>query len=93
MDIITLDDPILSESALEEEAKAFESGDWTDGITIRNSEPRQVNVTLPAWVVVTADAEAARINVSRRAVLNYWIAEKAEQTLEKLQMTHGDYGW
>ena len=41
-----------------------------------------MSVTLPSWVISEADAEAARINVSRRAILNMWLAEKAEQSAQ-----------
>ena len=70
-DGFTIDDEMLSQ-----EAEAFEAGERPEGW--RTPASRLVSVTLPAWVVTEADAE--RVNVSRRAVLNIWLAEKAEQS-------------
>ena len=80
---LTEDGHLLTNEMLETEAELYEKGErpkvW------REPDPRQVNLTLPAWVIAAADAEAARINVSRRAVLNFWLAEKAEQALERMR--------
>ena len=80
----TLDGHEISDEELDREAQSYESGDWPAGTTVRTEqEVRQLNVTLPLWVVGAADAEAARLNISRRAVLNIWLAEKAEQAQER----------
>ncbi|MDO4538820.1 MAG: hypothetical protein Q4B54_11720 [Coriobacteriales bacterium] len=63
---------------LEQEAEAFERGERPE--EWRAPESRPVSLTLPTWVIAEADAEASRVNVSRRAVLNMWLAEKAEQS-------------
>ena len=43
-----------------------------------NLKPRRVNVDLPAWMVAGLDREAARLGVSRQALINLWIAERLE---------------
>ncbi|MCB1338084.1 MAG: ribbon-helix-helix protein, CopG family [Maritimibacter sp.] len=43
-----------------------------------NLEARRVNVDLPAWMVAGLDREAARLGVSRQALINLWIAERLE---------------
>lgn len=78
MEYRTADGYVINDETLEQEAEAFERGERPDGW--RMPESRPVSVTLPAWVIAEADAEAARVNVSRRAVLNMWLAEKAEQS-------------
>ncbi len=52
---------------------------WEDAVVSdpATGEVRPVSLVLPEWVVRTADAEARAINISRRAVLNSWLAEKA----------------
>ena len=80
----TLDGHEVTDEQLDREAQSYERGEWPSGTTIRTEqEVRQLNVTLPLWVVNAADAEAARLNVSRRAVLNIWLADKAEQSQER----------
>lgn len=78
MEYRTADGHTIDDELLAQEADAFERGERPDGW--RTPENRPVSVTLPAWVIAEADAEAARVNVSRRAVLNMWLAEKAEQS-------------
>lgn len=41
-----------------------------------NLETRRVNVDFPAWVVAGLDREAARLGVTRQALIKLWIAEK-----------------
>lgn len=41
-------------------------------------EPRKVNGTMPSWLVEELDLEARHLAVSRQAVINTWLAEKAE---------------
>lgn len=65
---------IVDDALLNQEAEAFERGERPEGWRVPTGRP--VSMTLPAWVI----AEAARVNVSRRAVLNMWLAEKAEQS-------------
>lgn len=78
MDYETSDGNVVDDETLSQEAEVFERGErpevWSE------PECRPVSVTLPSWVIAEADAEAARINVSRRAILNLWLSEKAEQS-------------
>lgn len=76
----TADGHTIDDALLESEAEVLERGERPDGW--REPETRPVSVTLPSWVISEADAEAARINVSRRAILNMWLAEKAEQSAQ-----------
>ena len=41
-----------------------------------NLEVRRVNVDFPAWVVQALDREAARLGVTRQALVKLWIAER-----------------
>ena len=76
MEYRTADGHVLSDAALEAEAALLERGERPEGW----GEGRTVNVTPPAWVIAAADREARRINVSRRAILNMWLAKMAEKT-------------
>jgi hypothetical protein len=42
-------------------------------------EPRRVNVDFPAWVVTALDREAARLGVTRQALIKMSIADRIEQ--------------
>ncbi len=42
-------------------------------------EVRRVNVDVPAWVVEALDREAARLGVTRQALVKLWIAERLER--------------
>ena len=80
MEYRTADGHVIDDELLEQEAEAFEHGERPSGW--RTSGNRPVNVTIPLWVIAEADAEAERVNVSRRAILNLWLAEKAEQSAQ-----------
>jgi hypothetical protein len=41
-----------------------------------NLAVRRVNVDFPAWVVEALDREAARLGVTRQALVKLWIAER-----------------
>ena len=41
-----------------------------------NLEVRRINVDFPAWVVEALDREAARLGVTRQALVKLWIAER-----------------
>jgi len=43
------------------------------------SEQRRVNVDFPVWMIESLDREAARLGVSRQAIVKVWIAERLEQ--------------
>ena len=38
-------------------------------------EVQRVNVDFPVWMVSSLDAEAARLGITRQAVIKTWIAE------------------
>jgi hypothetical protein len=40
---------------------------------------RRVNVDFPAWVVEALDREAARLGVTRQALIKLWIAERLDK--------------
>lgn len=44
-----------------------------------NREIRRVNVDFPAWVVEALDREAARLGVTRQALVKLWIAERLDR--------------
>lgn len=46
-------------------------------------QPKQVNATIPAWLVQWLDAEAARRGVARKAVINTAIVEWADEQRER----------
>lgn len=78
MEYKTANGHVVDDELLAQEAESFERGERPSGW--RTSGNRPVNVTIPVWVI--AEAEAERINVSRRAILNLWLAEKAEQSAQ-----------
>jgi hypothetical protein len=41
-----------------------------------NLETRRVNVDFPSWVVDGLDRQAARLGVTRQALIKLWIAER-----------------
>ena len=40
---------------------------------------RRVNVDFPGWVVAALDREAARLGVTRQALVKLWIAERIDR--------------
>ena len=50
---------------------------------VRNDEQRVVNATLPAWLVELMDDEASRRGISRKAVINNWLVDRADQEIER----------
>jgi hypothetical protein len=40
----------------------------------------RVNVDFPAWTVSALDKEAARLGISRQALIKVWIAERIDQS-------------
>ena len=44
---------------------------------------RNVNITLPDWVITLLDDEAERRATSRRSVINDWIVDRADAELER----------
>lgn len=41
---------------------------------------RRVNVDFPAWMIERLDQEAAKLNVSRQAVIKMWISDRLRTT-------------
>jgi hypothetical protein len=62
--------------------KKFDDGEdvseYFDWSTARrpNREPKRVDVELPTWMVNGLDLEAARLGITRQALIRAWIAEK-----------------
>lgn len=83
MDYETFDGNVVDDEMLSQEAELFERGERPEVWEAFDS--RSVSLTLPEWVVAEADVEAARMNVSRRAILNIWLAKSAEQSCQHRQ--------
>lgn len=54
--------------------------DWSNAAR-PGLEQRRVNVDLPSWMILSLDAEAKRVGVTRQSIVKVWLAErlKAEQ--------------
>ena len=44
---------------------------------------RKATYSFPGWVVDEAEREAKRVAISRSAVINMWVAEKAEEQIAR----------
>lgn len=84
--------PIAEMNMVEFERYVDGGGDVSDLFTgpaaevlhpIRNDEQRTVNTTLPAWLVELMDDEARRRGISRKAVINNWLVDRADQEIER----------
>ena len=42
-------------------------------------EARRVNISMPAWLIDVLDQEARHLAVNRQAIINTWLAEKADE--------------
>ena len=49
----------------------------------RNDVQRQINISVPAWLVDFLDDEASRRGISRKAVINDWLVDRADQELAR----------
>ena len=49
----------------------------------RASAVRKATYSFPGWVVDEAEREAKRVAISRSAVINMWVAEKAEEQIAR----------
>jgi len=45
---------------------------------------KRVNVDFPAWMVVSLDQEATKLNVSRQAIIKMWIHERLNLSQYKI---------
>ncbi len=68
----------------------FDAGDVDivqdlDMTTARRPHRRQknVNVAFPAWMIASLDREAARIGVTRQAIIKLWLSERLDQVGHK----------
>ncbi len=52
---------------------------WTTGATRPGREVRRVNVDFPVWMIASLDAEAARLGITRQAVIKMWIGERLDR--------------
>lgn len=43
-----------------------------------NLEPHRVNVDFPSWVVERLDREAARLGITRQALIKIWVSDRLE---------------
>ena len=43
------------------------------------TDPKRVNVDLPAWMVDSLDREARRMGVTRQSLIKLWLADKLGQ--------------
>ena len=48
-----------------------------------NQEQKRINVDFPAWVVESLDREAARIGVTRQAIIKVWLVERLKAEAAK----------
>jgi hypothetical protein len=69
----------------EEFDRMFDEGDMEylnyvdfDKATRPGLEQEKVSISLPKWMISSLDEEAARIGVTRQAVIKLWIDEKIE---------------
>ncbi len=65
--------------------KAFDEGedvsgaiDWTQAVR-PNLAIKRVNIDFPTWIVEALDREAARLGVTRQALVKLWIAERIDR--------------
>ena len=59
------------------------SASWWVPPSMRNDKPRHLQITLPAWLLRVLDDEASRRCVSRKAVINDWLVDRADQELAR----------
>lgn len=52
--------------------------DWSSARRPNLEKAGRVNVDFPAWVVAALDAQAARLGITRQAVIKVWIAERLD---------------
>lgn len=64
--------------------EAFEKGDVTEHLDLKsikvNYPVQRINVDIPKNILEQLDHEAARIGVTRTALIKIWIAEKLMDT-------------
>ncbi len=76
----------------EEFDKKFDAGEEIDEFLDWDSAIKKVNVDFPLWMVKELDAESARLQIPRQAVIKMWIDERLQQIKrEKLSGDRGKY--
>ena len=55
----------------------------------RNDSQRPINTSLPAWLVDFLDDEASRRGINRKAVINDWLVDRADQELARRKAIDG----
>ena len=86
-----MNDSVIKAETGEEIDEAFERGkdmrsyfDFSQAVAVYpDSEKKNVNITLPAWLVKELDIEADRRGTSRRAVINDWLVDRADREREQ----------
>jgi len=57
----------------------------TSKIKMLNEETKRVNIDFPVWIINALDKEAKHIGVSRQAIVKMWLAEKLNNSMQKIQ--------
>ena len=70
---------IRKKIAAEHFDKKFDGGEDVDEFLDWDNAIKKVNVDFPLWMVKALDAESARLQISRQAVIKMWIDEKLQQ--------------
>ncbi|WEV66149.1 MULTISPECIES: antitoxin [unclassified Bifidobacterium] len=69
--------------------RIFDNGDesildYADMSTLRKpnkdkEEQRSLSLQMPEWLIGVLDGEAARVGISRQAVIKVWLTERADR--------------
>lgn len=54
-----------------------------DSISRVRQEPKQINITIPVWLVDSLDAEAERRGIARKAIINTALVEWIDELKSK----------
>ncbi len=57
----------------------------TSKIKMLKEETKRVNIDFPVWIINALDKEAKHIGVSRQAIVKMWLAEKLNNSMQKIQ--------
>lgn len=79
----------MKKATAEELEKMFEEGaDMTEYMDLDNIQhvhphPKQINITIPMWLVDSLDEEAERRGVARKAIINTALVEWVDELNSK----------
>lgn len=79
----------MKKATAEELEKMFEEGiDMTEYMDLDNiqhvhPQPKQINITIPMWLVDSLDEEAERRGVARKAIINTALVEWVDELNSK----------